>query len=235
VDQESRSVTMDVKVLQVVLSDEYVKGVDWAAIVSNYKNMKFSKKFDGDLAQNFSVGTVSNEDSQELQDSLDAVGIVQEVSRETDVVRNGGSTGVDVKSIDLVLKPDNDNGVQRVEQRETIGFDLGVSVIDDQRVSLSLVPQVSAYKERLWMDQFYTKSVTRDLSSLKDRSSAEVVLGETLVVGGLFKNVTVESTRSIIPLLGKIPLLGFAFRNQGKEVRKAEMILFITPRLDQHE
>ncbi len=234
IDNENRSINMDVKVLQIVLSDEYAKGVDWPAIVVNYKNMKFSPKADGDLAENFSVGTVSGEDFQVLLDSLDAVGIVQEIQHETLTVKNGSSADVMVKSVDLVLRSSDAEDVQRVEHRDAIGFELTAGMEDRQHFLLNLIPRVSSYKERIWLDQFYTRSVARDFMPSKDKGAVEVTVGETLVVGGLFKNVTVESTHAI-PFLGKIPLLGFAFRNQGREVRKAEMILFLTPRPAQDE
>ncbi|MCK5083105.1 MAG: hypothetical protein KAR31_09395, partial [Candidatus Omnitrophica bacterium] len=51
--------------------------------------------------------------------------------------------------------------------------------------------------------------------------------GETIVIGGLFENVMVASTWKI-PLLGDLPLLGFVFRNEGEESRRAETITFLT-------
>ena len=51
--------------------------------------------------------------------------------------------------------------------------------------------------------------------------------GATIVIGGLFENVMVASTWKI-PLLGDMPLLGFVFRNEGEELRKAEIITFLT-------
>ena len=233
VDNDNRMIIVDVKVFEIVLSDEYHKGIDWPAIVSNYKNMKFISKSGGNFTENFSLGTVNAEDFQVLQNSLDAVGIVQQISQETLTVKNGASAGVSIKSVDLVLESADMEDVKRVEQRDAIGFELTASLADQEHVRINLAPAVASYKERIWMDQFYTQAVSHDVSST-DKGAIEVSSGETLVVGGLFKNVIVESTHRI-PFLGKIPLLGFAFRNQGQETRKAEMVLFLTPRVSQNE
>ena len=54
--------------------------------------------------------------------------------------------------------------------------------------------------------------------------------GETIVIGGLFEDVMVASTWKL-PLLGDLPLLGFVFRNEGEESRKAEIITFLTVKM----
>ena len=69
-------------------------------------------------------------------------------------------------------------------------------------------------------------------------SSHEIVLNikesETVVIGGLFRNVSVESRRKI-PLLGDLPLLGFAFRNDRQIIKNSETVIFITPKLINNE
>ena len=52
----------------------------------------------------------------------------------------------------------------------------------------------------------------------------------TIVIGGLFKEVTVTSEWKI-PLLGDLPLLRYAFRTQGESRQKTEVITFITPKI----
>lgn len=52
----------------------------------------------------------------------------------------------------------------------------------------------------------------------------------TIVIGGLIKEEKIKTTKKI-PLLGSIPILGFAFRSKDDLVRKTEIILFLTPRI----
>jgi type IV pilus assembly protein PilQ len=54
--------------------------------------------------------------------------------------------------------------------------------------------------------------------------------GETIVIGGLFRDV-VTSTRNQIPILGQIPLIGFLFRGTSDETQREEVIVMLTPRV----
>lgn len=66
----------------------------------------------------------------------------------------------------------------------------------------------------------------------KKEVTTEVLVenGGTLVIGGIFtQNVTNSSTR--VPILGDIPYLGFFFRQQTKEDKRSELLVFITPKI----
>jgi type II secretory pathway component GspD/PulD (secretin) len=54
--------------------------------------------------------------------------------------------------------------------------------------------------------------------------------GETLVLGGLMRDENVE-TRSEVPFLSKIPLLGELFKSRTKSPRHSEVLIFITPQV----
>jgi type IV pilus assembly protein PilQ len=53
---------------------------------------------------------------------------------------------------------------------------------------------------------------------------------ETAIIGGLVRNVDSE-TKTGIPVLQDIPLLGALFRNTNKVNDKRELIIFVTPRI----
>lgn len=54
--------------------------------------------------------------------------------------------------------------------------------------------------------------------------------GETVVLGGVFRTVDVES-ESKVPVLGDIPYLGRMFTNTSVTQEKTETLIFITPRI----
>lgn len=59
-------------------------------------------------------------------------------------------------------------------------------------------------------------------------TSVRLADGETFMIGGLVQ----ERERSIqnrVPYLGRIPFLGRLFRNERREGRKSELVIFITP------
>ncbi len=56
--------------------------------------------------------------------------------------------------------------------------------------------------------------------------------GNTIIIGGLFRDKT-SVTRSQVPFLGEIPVVGNLFRGQSDHVEKEEVIFLITPHIIQ--
>jgi general secretion pathway protein D len=54
--------------------------------------------------------------------------------------------------------------------------------------------------------------------------------GQTVAIGGLMEEKE-DITSSGIPLLSKIPLLGYLFKYTSKKISKTEMVVFLTPRV----
>ena len=54
--------------------------------------------------------------------------------------------------------------------------------------------------------------------------------GETVVLGGVFKNEELVKVAKV-PLLGDIPYLGNLFKSTANTQQKTEMLIFITPRI----
>jgi type IV pilus assembly protein PilQ len=56
--------------------------------------------------------------------------------------------------------------------------------------------------------------------------------GETIVIGGIFTS-NESNNESEIPGIGKVPVLGWLFKNQTVEKHSTEMLIFVTPRIAQ--
>src|SRR5690606_7611832 len=54
--------------------------------------------------------------------------------------------------------------------------------------------------------------------------------GQTVVVGGVYEFENREDIRKV-PFLGDVPVLGNLFRSRGRSVNKAELLIFVTPRI----
>lgn len=61
-------------------------------------------------------------------------------------------------------------------------------------------------------------------------TSVVVPDGQTIVLGGVFKNESNEVVNKV-PLLGDLPVMGSLFRNKENSVDKTELLIFITPKL----
>jgi len=69
-----------------------------------------------------------------------------------------------------------------------------------------------------------------------DKRSADTVVvtpsDQTVVIGGLISNENVDGEYKV-PLLGDIPLLGYAFKHRTKTQTKTELLIFLTPHVVQ--
>ena len=68
------------------------------------------------------------------------------------------------------------------------------------------------------------------IDTQRAKTSVQVTDGATTVIGGI--NVSSErSTQDRTPVLHRIPLLGWLFKNDSKEDTNRELLIFITPRI----
>ena len=236
-DMEDKQISIETKILKIILSDEHQEGIDWEAIVSNYQSLKINKSSsspktskDQSLHQNFNVsvkeedpqedsqklslGTVSEEDYAVLLDALDTVGDIQIISNTKLSTLNNKSAELLVKTLGLEPPGKIQGGIPPVS--EEVEFKITPLVKSDQTLALTINS----------CETLLTDKESENLCQV----SINVQEGSTVVVGGLFKETMVE-LKEKIPLLGDIPILGLAFRHQGPRPRKAEIVVFLTPKL----
>ncbi len=113
-------------------------------------------------------------------------------------------------------------------QYKDIGIILKVKpqVNDSGLVSMEISQEVSGIGESV-------KIAGQDFQSItKTEATTNLVArdGETIVIGGLIREDTTKS-RSGIPILSKIPILGFFFGNTVDETVRNELIILLTPRV----
>jgi type IV pilus assembly protein PilQ len=54
--------------------------------------------------------------------------------------------------------------------------------------------------------------------------------GDTAVIGGIYEE-TINNNVTKVPLLGDIPILGYVFKQTGKQIDRTELLIFLTPRI----
>lgn len=101
-------------------------------------------------------------------------------------------------------------------------------VSSDGMIRMELKPQVSEAVIREATD------ATGAAVTIPDEITNELVTnvmvrdGQTIVLGGLFREST-QNTRRQVPFMGDIPVIGAAFRGHEDEVQRSEIIFMITP------
>jgi type IV pilus assembly protein PilQ len=107
---------------------------------------------------------------------------------------------------------------------------------DEAKLKMEVTPQVTPenniiVKIVVNKDELdFTREV--DGYPLKQTRKAETILkledGETTIIGGLSKN-TLRNSKSEVPYLSKIPVLGNLFKSSSKSKEYDEIMIFITP------
>jgi type IV pilus assembly protein PilQ len=105
-------------------------------------------------------------------------------------------------------------------------------------LSLTVTPRVTG-DDFISMDIVATDNTPSSITPLGATASIEtksvttsviVKDGDTIVLGGVFTKET-DNSVSEVPILGKIPLLGWLFKNQTLNQPQSELLIFITPKL----
>lgn len=103
------------------------------------------------------------------------------------------------------------------------------TVSNDGMIRMELKPQVSEAVIREMQDATGAAVTIPDEITNELTTNVMVRDGQTIVLGGLFRESTV-SGRKQVPFLGDIPIIGYAFRGQDDNIQRNEIIFMVTPR-----
>jgi len=101
-------------------------------------------------------------------------------------------------------------------------------VMNDGMIRMELKPQVSEAVIRDSRDATGAAVTIPDEITNELTTNVMVRDGQTVVLGGLFREST-ESARRQVPFLGDIPVIGRAFRGNDDSTERNEIIFMITP------
>ena len=100
------------------------------------------------------------------------------------------------------------------------------TITQDGRVFLDLGVKKDEIKD-------FLSTPTGDVPQIQKREVTTAVLvddGQTVVIGGVYEFKNREDV-SKVPFLGDIPFLGSLFKKTSKDMEKAELLIFVTPRI----
>ncbi len=92
----------------------------------------------------------------------------------------------------------------------------------------TIVMDINTKKNEADFSQTVNNVPTIDTKEAK--SQVLIKDGDTLVMGGIFKT-NISSSVASVPLLGKIPILGWLFKKEKEIKDTTELLIFITPRM----
>ena len=102
------------------------------------------------------------------------------------------------------------------------------SINKDNFITLSVKPEISN-KVADFTFNFSGATVTSPIIDTRTLDSNVLIKsGDTLAIGGLLSD-QVSKARTKVPILGDIPLLGYAFQSHDNERHKRNLLVFVTP------
>jgi general secretion pathway protein D len=108
-----------------------------------------------------------------------------------------------------------------------VKLDVAPSIQLDDTIVTTIKLEVSSVLEK---EEIAGGGVALRLSTTNAESALILKDGERTIIGGLIRD-DLSNTRSTLPLLGDIPIIGQLFTHRGKEKRKREILLSITPHI----
>ncbi len=252
----SRQVVIEAKILEVQLDDTDSKGIDWSNLLKD-SHFNFHMTF-GENGQIYPTDGIKFLESVTMtRDNFDLVvsflnefGKVNLLSNPKLSLLNGqpamitgGRTTRYVDKVTTVVN--NSNGAATtsytIETRDILsGIGLGViaNISADDEIILQLTPVNSRLLDpenmkRAEFGSFLTGYARVDLPEVNLRemtTMARVKSGQLLVIGGIIDEER-GTTGNKVPILGDIPVIGYAFKSEKKYVHKRELVILLRPQI----
>jgi len=236
-DIQERVVKIDAKIISIALNDEFKWGIDWQAMAQKYHDMGLSGQFDlltaADKKSTLTIGSIATDSYTAMLEALEAAG-------KTEILSNPSITALSKQEAKIlvgsqepyVTSTTTTTAAGPSTTAESINFiDVGVKLFvtptihKDDFITVKIRPEVSSVVRT-------QMTSNNNIIPVVETSQAETTVtvkdGATIVIGGLIKEE--ESTqKNQVPLIGRIPILGLAFRSQHDTQRKTEIVIFLKP------
>ena len=237
-DTVPKQVMIEAKILEITLTDEMELGVEWAALIGDVRvgTSSFSRAVlptDTEVSPLPESGSglffnlLTGSDSRRFAAAIDALQEKTNVNTlstpkvlaihgEPAKVQVGGQQGYSVATTNLGVTSENIEFIDTGIVLEIIPY-----IDDDGNVLLNVKPSITSAQ----LEEGIPVTRTAFVETWMLAAS-----GDTVLIGGLIQD-TITKTRSEVPCLGDLPLLGLLFGSRGRSVDKVELVVLITPQV----
>jgi len=247
----SEQIIVDVKVVEVELSNEHKLGIDWGALFSSgdLKDLRLTTNFAAENMSSGSMVTFSgravNEGSGATESGIRAVlkalesfGRIEVVSQPRVMMLNNsvasiqvGETRSYVESTDM----ETTQGGSTITSASLNEVHGGVTLqivgsIVGEDIFMNVTPVVSTIDDIRTITLGGGNKLEAPDTSMKTMSTlVRVKAGRTVAIGGLITRDR-SKHRSGIPFLARLPVVGKAFSYEIRRNNRTELVIFMTPR-----
>jgi type II secretory pathway component GspD/PulD (secretin) len=237
-DTVPKQVMIEAKILEINLTDDMSLGVEWSAILgdvrvgtSSFSNAVLPQGEDvspiPETGSGLFFNVLTSSGSRQFAAAIDALQEKTKVNTlsspkvlaihgQPAKVQVGGQQGYAVTTTNLGVSTETIEFIDTGIVLEIIPY-----IDDDGNVLLNVKPSVTSAELEKGIPVTRTAFVETWLLAKS---------GDTVLIGGLIQD-NLTRTRSEVPCLGDIPLLGLLFGQRGRTIDKVELVLLITPQI----
>ena len=249
--ETGKQILVEVKILEVTLSDEFSYGIDWNAIynkLGSIRSLSLSSNFTQNLlSPSFFTLTASSPNDTSgtsggiaaLIKALQAQGKVEVVSQPKIMLLNNQQAMVQVGTVTSYVANTTTTTTQvglaqtsatTDQVQEGVTLRLMASILDDE-ILIQLTPVVTTLDELRAINMGQGTTIEAPKISTKSMHSlVKIKDGQTIAVGGLITSNNNKKEQGI-PFLDKLPYIGGLFEYKSKTLTRTELVIFITPKI----
>lgn len=245
-DVKTREVFIEAKIVQVSLRDQFESGIDWASVTSGHFQQTF-----GINANSFGQMTIGTIAPQTVTDangiattSFSGAGIIMkflETFGDVNILSTPQIAAIDGQEARIMVGTKEAYTTSSITQsqattttsQEVTFVDVGVNlkvtpkINTDGYITMKISPEVSS------VNRFLTTAQGDQIPIVETTNAETTVMvkdGSTVLIGGLMATQR-RKTRTGIPLLSRLPILGIAFRSTNNSAINTELSVLLTPHI----
>ncbi len=248
----TQQVEIEARLVEVTLRDEQKLGVDWDQAANSLEGVRVQARAPLDVAgvggtvlgANTFAATLGFGRASAVIQALKQQGEVKTVAQPRLRALNNQTAFIKVgedrpffrlQQTTTLQQPGATTAFNQTQENFsvstiTIGTILAVTpqIDGDKTITLDVLPAITR------LQAIVTSPDGRQTAPVTEVKQASTIVrlrdGETAIIGGLISEETGESERRV-PILGKIPVVGAAFRSRANLRARTELVIFLTPRL----
>jgi type II secretory pathway component GspD/PulD (secretin) len=252
IDRKPDQIMIEVVILDVKLNDDTEIGVDWDLLTTNDKTAAFRQNLDftsrlksspraGNIDTATAYNTIGNGSDLWLLWPGDIKNVIHTIQQKNNVeilasprvmVVSGQTASIEaVEEVPYSETSDTSSGGSLTStQFKNVGVMLkvGATLTDDKFILLNVQAEQNVQTGTSVVE---TVKGTPIIDTRKIQSSLLLSDGEILVIGGLRRKDTQRQTNQL-PILGDLPIVGYAFKSTDTIKNSAELLVLLSPHIN---
>ncbi len=182
-----------------------------------------------DAAGRFSLAVLGSDYLVDLElTALEAEGRGEIVSTPRVITANQKEAKIE-QGVEIPYQQSASSGATTIQFKKAV---LSLTVTPQITPDNNIIMDLKVHKDNVG-DIISTGGLGGTVPSIDTRAVETQVLvadGQTVVLGGIYETERRETIKKV-PFLGDIPVIGYAFRSKQRVDNKAELLIFVTPRI----